>query len=220
MLKSDSAQEQELVYEVWRTEQCKNVIMENRKLRDARYEKRRELDAQNALAREEEMLRTLDEQRRIDNDSMVQRENDLRKFKSLANREKRTDMCKMLFNEIFEIANQAWELQQKNNTSEIDQRNWNEWMKLFKHDTSIQDAFETTLDHTLAPTATTDLNDSELDDYLKNQGQWPKTLVKENPIDLESILTPDDGGKKGAKGAAPVELGEEEKKVPEDLDSN
>ena len=48
-------------YESWRTNQCKNVIIENRKLREARYEKRRELDQQTAIWREEEMMRALNE---------------------------------------------------------------------------------------------------------------------------------------------------------------
>jgi hypothetical protein len=60
-MKRQSKQEDELSYEVWRTQQCKSVISENRKLRDARYERRKDLDSQNALSREEEMLRTLDE---------------------------------------------------------------------------------------------------------------------------------------------------------------
>jgi len=43
-MKWQSKQEEELVYEKWRTEQCKFVIVDNRKLREARYEKRREID--------------------------------------------------------------------------------------------------------------------------------------------------------------------------------
>ena len=56
-MKRQAKQEEELAYEQWRTNQCKNVIVENRKLREARYEKRRELDQQTAIWREEEMLR-------------------------------------------------------------------------------------------------------------------------------------------------------------------
>jgi hypothetical protein len=77
-LKRQSKQEEELAYEIWRTQQCKKVIIENRKLREARYYKRKELDTNNAIAREEEMLRTLDEQRNIDEESQVERENELR----------------------------------------------------------------------------------------------------------------------------------------------
>ena len=60
-MKWQAKQEEELVYEKWRTEQCKNVIVDNRKLREARYEKRREIDTQTAQWREEEMLKTMGE---------------------------------------------------------------------------------------------------------------------------------------------------------------
>ena len=40
-LHRQSKQEQELEYEAWRTQQCKNIVFENRKLREARYHARR-----------------------------------------------------------------------------------------------------------------------------------------------------------------------------------
>lgn len=43
-MKRLSKQEEELAYESWRTQQCKQVIVENRKLREAKYDKRQELD--------------------------------------------------------------------------------------------------------------------------------------------------------------------------------
>ena len=43
-MQKKSKQEEELFYEEWRTHQCKNIINENRKLREVRYEKRREID--------------------------------------------------------------------------------------------------------------------------------------------------------------------------------
>ena len=61
-MKRQAKQEEELNYEQWRTNQCKNVITENRKLRETRYEKRRELDQQTSIWKEEEMLRQQQEQ--------------------------------------------------------------------------------------------------------------------------------------------------------------
>lgn len=43
-IKRQAKQEKELTYVDWRTNQYKNVIIENRKLREARYDKRREID--------------------------------------------------------------------------------------------------------------------------------------------------------------------------------
>ena len=39
-MKRQSKQEEELGYESWRTNQCRTVIEENRKLREAKYDKR------------------------------------------------------------------------------------------------------------------------------------------------------------------------------------
>ena len=39
-MKRQAKQEEELAYESWRTNQCRNVITENRKLREARYDRR------------------------------------------------------------------------------------------------------------------------------------------------------------------------------------
>jgi len=54
-----SNQEKELDYEVWRTNQCKNLIIENRKLREKQYERRRDLDIQNGIVKEETLLCSL-----------------------------------------------------------------------------------------------------------------------------------------------------------------
>jgi hypothetical protein len=54
-----SNQEKELDYEVWRTNQCRNLITENRKLREKQYERRRQLDVQNGIIKEETLLGAL-----------------------------------------------------------------------------------------------------------------------------------------------------------------
>ena len=74
-MKRQAKQEEELAYEQWRTNQCKNVIVENRKLREARYEKRQELDDQTANWREEEMLKSMKEQ--MDREKEILKERDL-----------------------------------------------------------------------------------------------------------------------------------------------
>jgi hypothetical protein len=43
-MKLQAKQEEELAYESWRTNQCRSVIVENRKLREAKYDKRQDLD--------------------------------------------------------------------------------------------------------------------------------------------------------------------------------
>lgn len=107
-MKYQSKQEEELVYEKWRTEQCKNVIVENRRLREARYEKRREIDAQTAQWREEEMLRQMKEQLNRDMETFIERDQEMRIYGKQAHRERRSEFGALLFDAIFEIANEAY----------------------------------------------------------------------------------------------------------------
>jgi hypothetical protein len=55
-MKRQSRQEKELDYEVWRTTQCKTIIQENRKLRERQYEKRKELDTETSVVKEEKLI--------------------------------------------------------------------------------------------------------------------------------------------------------------------
>jgi hypothetical protein len=61
-MQQKSKQEEELFYEEWRTHQCKNIITENRQLREVRYEKRREIDLSDAQKREEERVFQMQQQ--------------------------------------------------------------------------------------------------------------------------------------------------------------
>ena len=47
------------MYEIWRAFQCKEVIIENRNLRDENYRNKQELNVINQKFKEEEMLRAL-----------------------------------------------------------------------------------------------------------------------------------------------------------------
>jgi hypothetical protein len=48
------------------------------------------------------------------------------------------------------------------------------------------------------------LDESELHDYVKNEGQWPSTLVSENKISLADVLNPKVEVAAPAKGAKPA----------------
>ena len=61
LIKHQSNQEKELDYEVWRTNQCKEVIIKNRQLRESQFERRREIDKDNAEQKESTMLKTMQE---------------------------------------------------------------------------------------------------------------------------------------------------------------
>ena len=107
-MKRQSKQEEELDYEKWRTEQCKNVIIDNRKLREARYEKRREIDVQTSEWREEEMLKSMKDQMQRDMETLKIRDQEMRILEKQAHRERRNQFGAVLFDAIFEIANEAY----------------------------------------------------------------------------------------------------------------
>ena len=222
-MKRQAKQEEELDYEKWRTEQCKNIIVDNRKLREARYEKRREIDTQTAQWREEELLRAMKDQMNHDIDVLKQRDEEMRIFSKKAQRERRNEFGAVLFDAIFEIANEAYNHQQMSDSPDIDSRNWHEWLQLFIEEMPIQGtlskladlknikdiasgaqtpapvdgkASETFLTQHLADPHEK-LDHMELTDYLKNKGQWTNDLITENPPNLEQFLT-------GQNDAAPV----------------
>lgn len=96
------------MYEKWRTEQCKQVIVDNRKLREARYDKRREIDTQTAEWREEELLKQLKGQMEREIDTFEDRDVEMRICEKQAHRERRNEFGAVLFDAIFEIANEAY----------------------------------------------------------------------------------------------------------------
>ena len=217
-MKRQAKQEEELDYEKWRTEQCKNVIVDNRKLREARYDKRKEIDTQTAEWREEEMLRSMKEQMGREMDTFIQRDHEMRIVGKQAHRQRRNEFGAVLFEAIFEIANEAYIHQQEADTQDIDSRNWHEWLQLFIEEMPIEGTLsklaalkigEEHSDQTFMTGVDPQdkLDHMELVDYLKNQGQWTKELISENPPNLEQFLTgqtdsqPAAAAKGGAKGA-------------------
>ena len=130
-MKKQSKQEEELAYEAWRTSQCKAVIEENRKLRAAKYDKRLELDRQNAIFKEKQMLDSMQEQMSREIESLTARDEFLREKDKEAKKLRQTVEAKKMIDAIFDIANEAYIHQQKQDMDSIDPRNWHEWEQLF-----------------------------------------------------------------------------------------
>lgn len=59
LMRRQSRQEKELDYEAWRTAQCKNIIVENRKLREVQYAERRKYDIELGLSKEQQLLQDM-----------------------------------------------------------------------------------------------------------------------------------------------------------------
>lgn len=130
-MKRQSKQEEELTYESWRTQQCRGVIIEDRKHRETQYDKRRELDTQNAVFKEKQMLDSMLEQMSREIDTLRQRDDFLREKDKEAKKLRQTNEAKKMIDAIFDIAHEAYTHQQKQDSDEIDPRNWHEWEQLF-----------------------------------------------------------------------------------------
>jgi hypothetical protein len=111
-----------------------------------------------------------------------------------------------------DIADEAYCHMQDLDSKDWDGRNWNEWLKLF---VAKQQVAGTMSELLTAPTEQSDaqhaLDDAELNDYLKNEGQWPATLVSDSKISLADVMNPKveaaapAGGKGKPAGKAPAQ---------------
>jgi hypothetical protein len=126
-MKRQAKQEEELAYESWRTNQCRNVITENRKLREARYDRRQDLETQAAAFKERQVLDSMQEQMTREIESLTQRDQSTREKDKEAKKLRQTVECQKMIDAIFDIAHEAYIHQQKQDSDQIDQRNWHEW---------------------------------------------------------------------------------------------
>lgn len=69
---------------------------------------------------------------------MKNRDEEMRIVAKQAQRESRNEFGAVLFDAIFEIANEAYIHQQQSDSSDIDSRNWHEWLQLFIDQMPIQ----------------------------------------------------------------------------------
>lgn len=77
----------------------------------------------------------------------------------------------MLFDAIFEIANEAYIHQQEADSNDIDARNWHEWLQLFIDEMPIEGTLSKLAELDEIPEGPQEkLDQMELVDYLKNQG--------------------------------------------------
>lgn len=77
LMKRQARQERELDYEAWRTTQCKNIIIENRKLRETQYERRRVYDVELGIEKEENLIVEMQEASKREMEQMTHRYGEL-----------------------------------------------------------------------------------------------------------------------------------------------
>ena len=130
-----------------------------------------------------------------------------------------------MLDQIIDIADEAYNHQQRNDSQDFDSRNWHEWVQLFLHDMPITGTLDALAN--LIPqedggermeekeaqidASNLKLDGLELVDYLKNLGQWTSDIVSKAKPQLDEILNPpaelDAKGKpKAAPKGAPAEI--------------
>ena len=144
LMKRQAAQEKELEYEVWRTQQCKNVIIQNRNLRENQYNRRKVLDTEIAEAKEIQILAAEQQQTLRLVDEKLRRDVEMRQYERDAKLKEHTELCAALVEKIIDIADEAYQHTQKLDSKEIDPRNWHEWVQLFIHQTDCASTAEST----------------------------------------------------------------------------
>ena len=108
LMKRQSNQEKELDYETWRTNQCKEVIVKNRTLREEQYEKRKDLDSQLAVEKEKEMLKSMQAQTYRLVDERSKRMGEMGEYGEMQKNADHTALCSQLMDAIFDIADEAY----------------------------------------------------------------------------------------------------------------
>ena len=110
-------------------------------------------------------------------ESLTLRDQFTREKDKEAKKLRQTVECQKMIDAIFDIAHEAYIHQQKQDSDQIDQRNWHEWQQLFIQGAPI---VEDTSTEASTPGKTAGKDHLELLDYLNNTGQWPTTLVSES----------------------------------------
>ena len=136
----------------------KDLIAANRKLREAKYLKRKDIDSDLAQIKEEKAL-----ERHIENTDREVFLEDHRgkshtKFSKISRRLEHDDVAEGILDLVLDITDELWDYQQHKNCSDVDDRHWREWMQLFERGISVKsdEALEQEL----------------LRDYIFGNGEW------------------------------------------------
>ena len=118
-IKNQSRQEQELAYELWRTYTSKEILKENRKMREEKLKYRKERITDNNLQRESDMLRVLRNEFANDLNTMMKKQREAEINLKLSTRTKNYKLCSGIIDYIFDLTEVFYNHQQDRNQLEI-----------------------------------------------------------------------------------------------------
>ena len=150
------------------------------------------------------MLKTMqDATLRMVNERIL-RSHEMSAYKSAAKTKSHSGLCSGLLDQIIDIADEAYNHQQRLDSKEIDPRNWHEWVQLFLNDMPITGTLDKLANllpqesagenmeeqEALIDPSNLKLDELELIDYLQNLGQWTSDIVAAAKPKLDEILNP------------------------------
>ncbi|KAM3135115.1 hypothetical protein pb186bvf_012761 [Paramecium bursaria] len=180
-LKQQSKQEKEIMYEIWRAYQCKEVIIQNRMLRDESYKNKQELNIINMKFKEEEMLRTLQLEFNEEVECQTKRQLEINVEYKLQSRQHNYEKCKSIVDVLFEIAEQCFEHIQNQDNVSIKEQFLRENHKLFidgkelipyKRFRTFDPIKQLKLQESLFQKEKKFLAQQEMKDYIEGSGNW------------------------------------------------
>jgi hypothetical protein len=213
-----SNQEKQLTYELYRADQIKYIVRDNRELRKIQYDEQN-LQVQKFYKENEEHFLTQHiECFESDKAKEDQRLKELHISMRQKQRSVNSQACKDMVELIVDIVEEAYTYQQINDTEEIDERVWREWTQLFINDHSLfntglanrnllsrqsdkmdndgilsEGALSKTSFYSTSPYTLIDrtLDDTEFMDYINYNGQWNKSLIPQsafNKLNLNDFI--------------------------------
>ena len=133
-LAQQSKQENEIGYEVWRAQQGKHIIVENRKIRELKYQRKEDDQIAIAQSKEEHLLHQYKQEVKREIDFKQLRQRELEIEHQSKNRKSNYSQCKEMLEYIYNIADLCYEHLQDTDQQDIDPRFWRDCCNLFKAD--------------------------------------------------------------------------------------
>lgn len=194
-LNQESRQEKELSYEIWRAGQCKEIIKENRLLREEKYKQKREQCVLSSKYKEEEMLAILQQEFLVDLDAKKLRLSELQVQHKKETRKKNYDLMRNLVSNIFEISELLYLHQQDQDSADFSPAFFAEITRLFTNDQPLI-PYSTTREPLGIQALSQEPSDfvkssmdflakQELNDYIQGKGIWIPFHKGENPENPE-----------------------------------
>lgn len=168
--------EDSVASEIWNVTRFTELFIAHRKLRETRYERRREYDSEIAQLKEQKMLERWIENTSIETALEEERGRQLTISLQMNKRDERNSHAEKIFNLLFDIAEEFHAFQQHRDSLETDDRYWREWISLFKEGVAVSEPDDSILDKIA------------VDDYLLWRGQWPAVPVNHYLGDALQIL--------------------------------